>query len=173
MRMALDGDALAYRTLLGAITPHLRNAVRRVLSRSGQGSSDIEDIVQEILLAVHLKRGTWDRSLPFLPWLNAVARYKTIDALRRSGSRSEVEIDAFAETMAAPEHREHDTLDSQRMLESLPARQRDIVEQITLMGRSASEVGTALGMSEGAVRVALHRSLKRLASIFRTGTHEN
>jgi RNA polymerase sigma-70 factor, ECF subfamily len=122
---------------------------------------------------VHLKRGTWVSSLPFLPWLNAVARYKTIDALRRSGSRSEVEIDAFAETLAAPESSGQDMLDSRRMLESLPARQRDIVEQIMLMGRSAAEVGATLGMSEGAVRVALHRSLKRLASIFRTGKHEN
>jgi RNA polymerase sigma-70 factor, ECF subfamily len=117
--------------------------------------------------------GFWVSSLPFLPWLNAVARYKTIDALRRSGSRAEVEIDAFAETLAAPESSGQDMLDSRRMLESLPARQRAIVEQIMLMGRSASEVGATLGMSEGAVRVALHRSLKRLASIFRTGTHEN
>ncbi len=101
MRLALDGDALAYRTLLGAIAPHLRNTVRRFLARSGRGTADLEDIVQEILLAVHLKRATWDRSLPFMPWLNAVARYKTIDALRRAGIRGEVELDGLADTLAA------------------------------------------------------------------------
>lgn len=173
MRLALDGDALAYRTLLGAIAPHLRNTVRRVLSRSGRGTADLEDIVQEILLAVHVKRATWDRSLPFMPWLNAVARYKTIDALRRAGIRGEVELDGLADTLAAPEGQEDHTLDSKRILQALEARQRDIVEQIMLMGRSAAEVGSALGMSEGAVRVALHRSLKKLATIFRTGSHEN
>ena len=173
MRLALDGDALAYRTLLGAIAPHLRNTVRRVLSRSGRGTADLEDIVQEILLAVHLKRATWDRSLPFMPWLNAVARYKTIDALRRAGIRGEVELDGLADTLAAQEGQEDHTLDSKRILQALEARQRDIVEQIMLMGRSAAEVGSALGMSEGAVRVALHRSLKKLATIFRTGSHEN
>ncbi len=173
MRLALDGDALAYRSLLTRITPHLRHSVRRLLVRSGRGTADIEDIVQETLLAVHLKRATWDQSLPFTPWLNAVARYKTIDALRRTGVRSEVELDVFAETLPAFEENAADTLDSKRVLESLQGRQREIVEQVMLMGRSASEVGDALGMSEGAVRVALHRSLKKLAATFRTASHEN
>ena len=178
MRLALDGDAHAYRTLLGAITPHLRNAVRRVLLRAGRGAADLEDIVQETLLAIHLKRATWDRSLPFTPWLNAVARYKTIDALRRTGIRREVELDGLADALPAPEGHGDEALDSRRILDALEGRQRDIVEQIMLMGRSASEVGSTLGMSEGAVRVALHRALKKLAASFRdgphgTGTHEN
>jgi len=108
-----------------------------------------------------------------MPWLNAVARYKTIDALRRAGIRGEVELDGLADTLAAQEGQEDHTLDSKRILQALEARQRDIVEQIMLMGRSAAEVGSALGMSEGAVRVALHRSLKKLATVFRTGSHEN
>ncbi|PPD15806.1 MAG: RNA polymerase subunit sigma [Methylobacterium sp.] len=178
MRLALDGDAHAYRTLLGAITPHLRNDVRRVLMRAGRGTADLEDIVQETLLAIHLKRATWDRTLPFTPWLNAVSRYKTIDALRRSGLRKEVELDGLEDALPAPEGHGDDALDSRRLLDALDARQREIVEQIMLMGRSASEVGRALGMSEGAVRVALHRALRKLAASFRagpdgTGTHEN
>ncbi len=173
MRLALDGDALAYRSLLDGITPHLRQSVRRILARSGRGTADLEDIVQEALLAVHLKRATWDRSLPFTPWLNAMARYKTIDALRRAGVRGEVELDAFAEVLSAPEENGDDALDGKRVLDALQGRQREIVEQVMLMGRSASEAGETLGMSEGAVRVALHRSLKKLASIFRSARHED
>jgi RNA polymerase sigma-70 factor (ECF subfamily) len=173
MRLALDGDSIAYRSLLDRITPHLRQSVRRILARSGRGAADLEDIVQEALLAVHLKRATWDRSLPFTPWLNAVARYKTIDALRRTGVRGEVELDLFAEVLSASEENGDDVLDGRRVLESLQGRQREIVEQVMLMGRSASEVGEALGMSEGSVRVALHRTLKKLASIFRTARHED
>jgi RNA polymerase sigma-70 factor (ECF subfamily) len=74
-----------------------------------------------------------------------------------------------AETVAAPEAGGDDQLDAQRMLAALDGRQRLIVEQVSLAGRSAAEVGGQLGMSEGAVRVALHRALKRLAQAFRVG----
>ncbi len=170
MRLALDGDQPAYRALLVAIAPHVRGTVRRVLARSGRGQAEIEDVVQETLLAVHLKRASWDPSLPFTPWLNAVTRYKAIDVLRRIGSRGEVELDGVADIVAAPEASGDDVIDAQRLLASLDGRQRLIVEQMSVAGRSAAELGEQLGMSEGAVRVALHRALKRLAKNFKAGS---
>ena len=167
MCLALDGDQAAYRSLLAGIVPHVRRQARRAVAGSGRGQAEIEDVVQETLLAVHLKRASWDRALPFTPWLNAVTRYKAIDMLRRRGARAEVGLEAVAETMAAPEAGGDDQLDAQRMLAALDGRQRLIVEQVSLAGRSAAEVGGQLGMSEGAVRVALHRALKRLAQAFR------
>ena len=167
MRLALDGDQIAYRSLLSGITPHVRMHARRMLARSGRGQAEIEDIVQETLLAVHLKRGSWDRTMPFTPWLNAIVRYKTIDMLRRIGARGEIELDGIEDIIAAPEESGDYQLDAQRMLAALDGRQRQIVEQVSLAGRSASDVGRQLGMSEGAVRVALHRALKSLAQTFR------
>ncbi len=171
MRLALDGDVNAYKMLLGALAPHLRSIVRPLLMRSGRGAADLEDIVQETLLAVHLKRTTWDRSLAFLPWLNAVARYKTIDGLRKSGFRSDVDIDTISDSLVAPDDRQDDTLDGSRILNALEGKQRKLVEEIIIVGRSSAEVGAELGMSEGAVRVALHRSLKRSGTLFRS-THD-
>ncbi len=173
MRLALDGDVGAYKTLLGAVAPHLRGVVRPLLMRSGRGLADLEDIVQETMLAVHLKRATWDPSLPFLPWLNAVARYKAIDALRKSGFRVDVDIDTMSEALAAPDEKHDSTLDSVTILNALDARQRKLVEQIIIIGRSSADVGAELGMSEGAVRVALHRSLKRLGNMFGKSRHED
>lgn len=170
MRLALDGDQVAYKTLLAALVPHVRGRVRHVLARSGRGQADVEDIVQETLLAVHLKRATWDRSMPLTPWLNAVTRHKTIDLLRRVGARGEVDLDDAVETLAAPEEGGERQLDVHRMLSALDGRQRQIVEQVSLAGRSAAEVGGQLGMSEGAVRVALHRALKKLARTFKGRT---
>ncbi|MGQ3282345.1 sigma-70 family RNA polymerase sigma factor [Bosea sp. (in: a-proteobacteria)] len=167
MRLALDGDQVAYKTLLAALVPHVRGRVRHVLARSGRGQAEVEDIVQETLLAVHLKRATWDRSMPLTPWLNAVTRHKTIDLLRRVGARGEVDLDDAVETLAAPDDGGESQLDVQRMLSVLDGRQRQIVEQVSLAGRSAAEVGGQLGMSEGAVRVALHRALKQLARTFK------
>src|SRR3954469_9144816 len=99
MRSAVAGDGAAYHRLLSAIAPGLRAAARRGLARAGQPARQSGDIVQEILLAVHLKRHTWDVAAPFAPWLFAIARNKLIDALRRRGRRVFVNIDDFAETI--------------------------------------------------------------------------
>src|SRR5437868_3878566 len=88
MRSALAGDDAAYRRLLGAVAPVLRANARRALVRAGQPADQAEDIVQDILLAVHLKRHTWDVKAPFAPWLFAIARNKLIDNLRRRGRPS-------------------------------------------------------------------------------------
>jgi RNA polymerase sigma-70 factor (ECF subfamily) len=61
------------------------------LARAAMGPADTE--VQEILLAVHLKRHTWDATRPLGPWLQAVARHKLIDAVRRGGRRVSLSID--------------------------------------------------------------------------------
>src|ERR1700744_2401834 len=99
MRLAMSGDSAAYHRLLRAITPVLRAAARRGLARAGQPADQAEDVVQDILLAVHLKRHTWDVNAPFAPWLFAIARNKLIDALRRRGRRVFVSIDDFVETI--------------------------------------------------------------------------
>src|ERR1700759_1468746 len=99
MRSAISGDSAAYHRLLKAIAPVLRAATRRGLARSGQPVDQSEDIVQDILLAVHLKKHTWDANQPFAPWLFAIARNKLIDALRRKGRRTFVNIDDFVETL--------------------------------------------------------------------------
>ena len=64
MRAANRGDDGAYRQLLTALVPRVRAAVRAGLARSGRGGADPEDVVQETLLAIHLKRQTWDEAQP-------------------------------------------------------------------------------------------------------------
>jgi len=117
---------------------------------------------------MHLKRDTWDETQPIEPWLRAIARHKLVDHLRRRGFRDHVSIDDQADWLAAPGEPDGDArTDSRRLLESLPERQRRIVEEISLEGRRAGEVAVRLGMTEGAVRVALHRALKTLAAVYR------
>ena len=168
MRLAREGDAAAYRRLLECVALWLRGIVRRGLTRTGRGTEDSEDIVQETLLAMHLKRHTWDPAQPLEPWLRAIARYKIVDHLRRQGYRQSVDIEDHIETLAAPAGAdEGGTVDARQMLAGLPERQRHIVEAISIEGFSARDVGQRLGMSEGAVRVALHRALKLLAASYR------
>lgn len=168
MRAALAGDARAYRDLLEALTPRLRAVVTRALARSGARGTDPEDIVQETLLALHLKRHTWDPQQPLVPWVQAIARNKTIDALRRRGRRIEVDVADFAEFLPAPPARDPtEGTDVERLLGGLGERQRDIVRSIGVEEQSVRATAERLGMSEGAVRVALHRGLKTLADLYR------
>ena len=80
MIRSLEGDSGAHHQLLGMLGRYLRGYFAR---RIGTATAEVEDLVQETLLAVHLKRDSYDRSLPFTPWAYALARYKLIDHLRR------------------------------------------------------------------------------------------
>ena len=168
MLSAISGDSIAYQRLLGAIAPVLRASARRGLARAGQPIDQAEDIVQDILLAVHLKRHTWNVDAPFAPWLFAIARNKLIDALRRRGRRVFVNIDDFAETI--PGEAAEETVPAREIvahLEALPARQRDVLRSIAVDSASIKVTAAKLSMSEGAVRVALHRALANLTARLR------
>ena len=168
LRSAISGDDAAYHRLLKAITPVLRAAARRGLARAGQPVDQSEDIVQDILLAVHLKRQTWDTSAPFAPWLFAIARNKLIDALRRRGKRIFVNIDDFAETL--PGETPEPTASPGEVtaqLQALPARQRDVLQSIAVDSASIKDTAAKFSMTEGAVRVALHRGLASLTEKLR------
>lgn len=168
MKAGLAGDSAAYRGLLAEITPYIRAVARRSFVAGGLAALDVEDIVQDVLLAVHLKRHTWDPALPLAPWLGAITRHKTIDALRRHGGRPTTPIDDLAETLHDTTVASADHGDADRILSVLPERQQRIVRAMTMDDRSAADIGRELDMSEGAVRVALHRALKDLAGKFRT-----
>jgi RNA polymerase sigma-70 factor (ECF subfamily) len=169
MRAALAGDDASYSDLLRQLTPVLRGLARRSLARAGLADSDAEDVVQEALLAIHLKRGTWDDTAPIGPWVYAIARHKVIDRLRRRGRRIEVPIEDIADTLAAAADAPSLIVsDIDRHLHDLPDGQRKVVRLVAVDGVSIEEASTKLTMSKGAVRVALHRGLARLAAHFRT-----
>ncbi len=156
------GDARAYAEFLQAVTPVLRGIVRA--KGASLGAAGCEDVLQEVLLAIHLKRHTWEPGHPVRPWAYAIARYKVIDAFRARGRRIDLAIDDFADVLAAeagPDPTE--AADMDKMIGLLDRRSATIVRKIGLEGVSVAETGAALTMSEGAVRVALHRALKTLA----------
>src|SRR5215468_9073635 len=168
MRAANAGDEIAYRRLLEALAPLLRQVVQRGFARSGFGNCDVEDVVQETLLAIHLKRQTWNEGEAITPWVTAIARHKLIDSLRRRGRHSELPIDDLIDVLPAEIPPERlSGRDAERLLSVLRGRQRDVVHAISIEGMSAREVADRFGISEGAVRVALHRGLSALAVSYR------
>ena len=168
MRAAIAGDEAVYRRLLEEIGRSVRAMARGAFARARSGDADVEDVVQETLLAIHLKRNSWDGGLRLAPWVGAIARHKIIDALRRRGVRRYEPIEDFEAVLAAPEAEDpHTRGDVERLLQQLPPRARDIVKSISLDGRSISATAMRLAMTEVAVRVALHRALKSLAAAWR------
>jgi RNA polymerase sigma-70 factor, ECF subfamily len=168
MTAALNGRAEAYQVALSAIAALVRTRVRRRVSGD---FADVEDIVQETLLSIHLKRGTWDPSRPLIPWVHAIADHKLIDWMRRKGRHNRliangIDFETLAETTPMPEQ-DLVGVDLERHLAMLSPREQHVVRGLAVEGLSVRDVATALDMQEGAVRVALHRGLKRLAAAAR------
>lgn len=161
---ANGGDARAYAQFFQAVTPVLWGIVR---ARGGSlGEAGCEDVVQDVLLAIHLRRHSWQPGAPVRPWLYAIARYKVVDAFRARGRRIDLPIEDFAEGLAAsPGPDPTEAADMAKIIGMLEPRAAEIVRRIGIEGASAAETGRALGMTEGAVRVALHRALKTVAAL--------
>ena len=169
MRAAVAGDKIAYQRFLVSVTPYLRGMARRRCQQFGAPPSEAEDVLQEVLLAVHLKRSTWDLDRPIGPWLSAIVRNKLIDSLRRRGRQVSLPIEDVVETLAAEDTGADgtDRMDAERLVASLGHPQQDIVRAISLNGDGVKQTAERLNMTEGAVRVALHRALKTLAALYR------
>lgn len=163
LRLSIAGDERAYARFLERTAALVRGFARR---RIADGAVDAEDIVQETLLAIHLKRHTWIVDAPVLPWIYAIARFKIVDAYRRRGRRVEVDIDDVVETLVQPEPERVSDRDVGRALDGLAPGQRGVVAAITVEGQSIGETAQRLGMTETAVRVALHRGLAAIARRF-------
>jgi RNA polymerase sigma-70 factor, ECF subfamily len=169
MRAGNAGDAAAYEQFLRAILPALRSFARGAVARTGP-NVEAEDIVQETLVAIHLKRHTWIESEPIGPWMRAIARHKLIDALRRHGRHVRIPLEELEAVLPAEATTtNYPRRDLERHLDRLSARQRGVVQAIALDGRSIRETAEALKISEGAVRVALHRAVAALAAVMRLG----
>lgn len=166
MRAGRRGDSAAYSRALAEVARLVRPKVARTL---GSGAGETEDVVQNVLLAVHLKNASWDDRLPILPWVYAIAEHKALDALRsrRRSARyvsQDLSAEDVAEVIAAPEpERDSLGLDLERLLAALSGRERQVVRALALEGGTIAGAASAFGMKEGAVRVAFHRGLKRLA----------
>lgn len=167
MVCAQAGDQQAYLTLLRAITPYLRGLARR----GGIGSDEVEDAVQDILLTLHAVRHTYDPTRPFGPWLVAVARHRLVDRVRRRQRLwgRETELTAAHETFAAEETNFHETASKIRRLRAalalLPAGQRQAIELLRLQELSLKEASARSGLKVSALKVAVHRAVKRLRSL--------
>lgn len=162
MLLSLDGNEAAYRRLLNALRALLVGYYSRRISVATR--ADMEDLVQETLLALHTRRSTYDRDRPFTAWFFSIARYKLIDHHRSRGSRARSEtelvddIEGYSDEDAVTAR-----MDVERLLDTLPVKQREMIRQVKLEGHSIADTASRAGQSESAVKVGVHRGIKALA----------
>jgi len=162
----LDGNAADHATLLRLLVPLLRGFYRR---RANGADDDIEDLVQETLIAVHTRRSTYDRDRAFTAWLFAVARYKMIDHFRRV--RRLQPIEGLEDVLVAEgfEDASGARLDVEDLLETLPAKQARMIRATRIEGLSIAEAAAANGIGESDAKVSVHRGLKSLMARIQGG----
>ena len=163
----LAGEGAAYEAFLRELGAILRAFLRGRLARV---PDEVEDLVQETLIAVHIQRHTYDAGQPVTAWAHAIARYKMIDFLRRRAIREAVQepLEDDADFLAASDEEAHEARrDLAVLLGQLPDRHRLPIVHVKLEGLSVAETAKRTGMSESAVKVGVHRGLKALAALIR------
>lgn len=163
----LAGENAAYQVFLTELSAHLRAFLRRRLI---QLPEEVEDLVQEALLAVHNQRHTYDSGQPLSAWVQAIARYKLVDLLRRRAVHETLNdpLDEAMEVFASSDTEAAEARgDLNKLLAELPEQQRLPIVHTKLEGLSVKETADLTGMSESAIKVGVHRGLKALALMIR------
>jgi RNA polymerase sigma-70 factor, ECF subfamily len=170
MAAAQRGDGAAYASLLRSLLPLLRAFVRR----RGVDDAEVEDVVQEVLFSIHRARHTWRAGRPLDPWMWAIARNASTDALRRSlrerARRAPVAASGAAAEEVADERAGPEALflageaspELARALAGLPAAQREAVQLLYVEQLSAAEAATRAGVTVSALKVRAHRGSRAL-----------
>lgn len=176
MRRTQMGDNAAYRALLDDVAARMRRLVRR--RAPWLQPSDVEDMVQDILLSLHQARSTWDPERPFLPWIVAIARSRLADNARRYVRRTTIDVAAadLAETfcdMRTNTDAENvvNLLSVQEAMGDLTKAERQAVELLRLREMTLAEAAAASGSTVAALKVAMHRAkLKMKATLWKDDT---
>nr|WP_279609290.1 sigma-70 family RNA polymerase sigma factor [Burkholderia gladioli] len=170
---SIEGDKAAYRDFLVELTRLLRVRLRAKLRRSDE---DLEDLLQEVLIAVHHGLSTFRPEVPLTAWISAIVRYKVADhhrgRYRWDALHTPLDDDGELFVEAADEAVDA-RRDLRQLLATLPKGQRVPIEHTRLLGMSVAETASATGLSESAVKVGVHRGLKALAARIRGKGTEN
>jgi RNA polymerase sigma-70 factor (ECF subfamily) len=165
MLASLEGHSRAYQALLRLSAERLRAYYRR---RMAGREADVEDLVQETLIAIHSKRASYDPSLPFTAWLHGIARYRLIDHLRREYRRATLPLE---DGFDAPDSMAVDAILAEIDVASLLARlspaQADAIRLTRIEGHSVRDAAKLSGQSEPSIKVNVHRGIGRLIAAIR------
>jgi RNA polymerase sigma-70 factor, ECF subfamily len=156
----LAGDGAAYAGFLSQLSPILRRVIGRKIPMS-----DVEDVLQEVLISIHKARHTYDGQRPLMPWVMAITSFRVTDFLRKTYSEmrhQRVDIADYENVLEAVTETPGENESINEMLDGVGQRERKILSLMHVEGYTAKQVGSELGMKESAVKVAAHRAIKKI-----------
>jgi RNA polymerase sigma-70 factor, ECF subfamily len=161
MERLQQGDADACAALLDDIGPLLTRFLRRRIA----DHQEIEDVYQEVMMAIFEARHTYEPSRPLEPWLFAIARNIAADYTRRRWSRARWEelVGELPERQA--EAADISMLELDKVLASLPSDQREAFSMLKLEALSLEAAAARAGISVVALKARAHRAYKSLKKI--------
>ena len=166
LQSGLEGNQAAYAKFLDTITRFLRRMVGRRLAHS-----DVEDVVQEVLISIHKARHTYNGQRPIMPWLVSIANFRITDHLRKHYAQlrhQTIDIDELENILVDVTKDATNYESINELLEGVPEKQKQILTMMHVEDYTAKEVGVQLNMKESAVKVAAHRAMKKIREKFGT-----
>ena len=172
--------------LLAAVRRRDEAAARRLVERLGPLVLRIvrahrprrvaeEDLCQEVFMSVFADLGQYRGAVPFERWVARVAVTTCFDALRRERARPELRWADLSEAEASALERMHADLhephgverDAARelvakLLGTLPAEDRALLQWLAIEERSVEEVCALTGWGKSRVKVRAFRARRRL-----------
>lgn len=148
-----------------------RARLRRIVQGVVRDRAEAEDVLQQTFLRAFAALGGWSGTAPFAPWLTRIAvneaRMRVRSARRRERTASQLLRHAESPRLT-PEQLAASREEVARVGAAFPrlsARHREILQLTTLRELSHADVASRLGVSEGAVRVRLHRAREALRGL--------
>ena len=171
MAAAQGGNEGDYEQLLGELCVFIE---RYLYSRIGS-HPNIDDWVQEVLIAIHQGRHTYNPKRPIRPWLFAIIRHQTIDAMRRQQSYRKM-LERQAAQVVCNGANNNPEIDADllegRLFKTLKKQHREALTLTKVIGFSGKEAASQLGISEITLKVRVHRAMKQLKSLLETELYE-
>ncbi len=167
VRAARQGDAAAWRAVVGAHGPRVWGLCRRL-------AAEPEDAYQEIWEKVHRSLSRYDATRGALaPWVIAIAHRHLVDRHRRRSVRGEVlplpELADPAPSVVDALHGHARAAALEAAIAQLPADQRRVVVLHHLHDRAVDEIAATEGVAVGTVKSRLHRGRARLVQLLGEG----
>ena len=176
---AQAGDIDAFETLQEIMEPPIRRFVRRILG----SDYAVDDVVQDVFIALYYNMQRIDPPENFRPYLYRMARNRCYDNMRRSQRQSTISLDdepvqvrvSFSESSLepAPDEVTHWLLlhlEVQEAMDQLPELQRQALILYAEEGLSYREIAEVMETSLGTIKSRIYQGKQLLRKLLHPDT---
>ena len=152
VRSAQQGDRAAFAELYRR---HTRAVHGILLTRVA--ASDVDDLVQDVFIQAMQRLSSLHDPSAFGAWIAAIARNRAVDHWRRQPMHVEL-----PDHLSTPARDRTEALAALAAIRALPEAYRETLMLRLVEGMTGPEIAKCTGLTEGSVRVNLHRGMKEL-----------